>query len=131
MFMGKLEDKISIVTGGASGIGKSTVLQFVNEGSKVVIANINKEKGEKFAKELSSSGSDVSFVKTNVTDESQIKNLISKTVDKHGRLDVLFNNAGIVNHALSHEMEFDDWRKAMSINIDAYFWLQNMLLIRC
>lgn len=121
IFMRKLENKISIVTGGASGIGEATVRQFVKEGSKVVIADIDKEKGEKLKKELTSSGADVLFVKTNVTDESQVENLISKTVEKHGRLDVLFNNAGIVNHALIHEMEFDEWRKAMSLNIDGAF----------
>lgn len=63
----------------------------------------------------------MSFVETDVTDESQIENLVSKTVEKHGRLDVLFNNAGMVNHALTHEMEFSEWRKAMSLNIDGAF----------
>lgn len=110
----KLDGKVSIVTGGASGFGEATVRQFVQEGSKVVVVDINTEKGRALEQELTSSGADV-------TDEQAVEKVIAKTVAKYNRLDVLFNNAGTVNIAYSHEMEFADWRKTMALNIDAVF----------
>lgn len=119
--MSRLNGKVSIVTGGASGIGAATVLQFVKEGSKVVFADINTEKGKAFEEELRKSGAEVLFVKTDVTKEDQIENLVAKTVETFGKLDILFNNAGIGIIGASHEMSFDAWHKVISINLDAVF----------
>lgn len=93
----KLDGKVSIVTGGASGFGEATVRPFVHEGSKVVVVDINAEKGRALEKALTSSGADVLFVEADVTDEQAVEKVIAKTIEKYNRLDVLFNNAGTVD----------------------------------
>lgn len=90
--MGKLSGRVAIVTGGAAGIGRSTVELFVREGASVVIADLQNDKGAQLAKEL---GSNTSFLSTDVTKEDQVKAMISHAVEKFGRLDCLFNNAGL------------------------------------
>src|SRR5690625_1066551 len=116
-----LDEKVSIITGGTSGIGEAAVHEFVKEGASVVIADIDRAKGAKMKQELSYAGVDVLFVETDIKKEEHVINVVNETVEKFGNLDVLFNNAGIVNHALGHEMEFSEWRRAMSINIDGVF----------
>ncbi len=89
--MSRLKDKICIVTGATSGIGKRTAEIFAEQGAKVVIAGRRQAEGQAVAKSLGSSGD---FVRTDVTDEAQFKALIDFTVNKYGRIDCLFNNAG-------------------------------------
>lgn len=90
--MGQLENKVAIVTGGASGIGAATVKLFLAEGAKVVIADIQDEKGDQFAYEL---GEAAVYQHTDVTDEAQIEAMMQRAVSEFGRLDVVFNNAGV------------------------------------
>lgn len=90
--MGQLDNKVAIITGGASGIGAAAVRLFVAEGAKVVIADIQKTKGEKLADEL---GAGVVFQETDVTDEEHIQAMIDRAMTDFGQLDVLFNNAGV------------------------------------
>jgi NAD(P)-dependent dehydrogenase (short-subunit alcohol dehydrogenase family) len=89
--LGKLDGKVAVITGGASGIGAATVELFVNEGAKVLIADIQDEKGEELAGKLGDNGL---FLHTDVSVESEIKAAVKKTVKLYGRLDCIFNNAG-------------------------------------
>lgn len=86
-----LQDKVAVVTGGTSGIGLATVKRFVSEGAKVVIADIQDDLGAKYSKEL---GENTVYVHTDVTVESEIENSVSVAVERFGRLDIFFNNAG-------------------------------------
>jgi len=88
---GLLQDKVAVVTGGASGIGLATVERFVSEGAKVVIADIQDETGEGIAARL---GANAAYVHTDVTDEQAIANAVAAAVEKYGKLDVMYNNAG-------------------------------------
>lgn len=90
--MGSLDGKVTVITGGASGIGAATTRLFVKEGSRVVIADILDENGAKMSAEL---GDKVAYVHTDVTNESEIEAAIKTAVSKFGRLDCLFNNAGV------------------------------------
>ena len=90
--MGLLENKVAIITGGASGIGAESVRQFVAQGAKVLICDIQDDKGEALAEEL---GENADYQRCDVTSEDDIANMIDSAVSKHGRLDVLFNNAGL------------------------------------
>jgi NAD(P)-dependent dehydrogenase (short-subunit alcohol dehydrogenase family) len=90
--MGKLDGKTAIITGGASGIGAGTVRLFVEQGANVVIADIQDDRGEALAQEL---GATAAYCHTDVTREDDIKAVVEMAVGKFGRLDVMFNNAGI------------------------------------
>jgi NAD(P)-dependent dehydrogenase (short-subunit alcohol dehydrogenase family) len=90
--MGKLDGKVAIITGGASGIGQAAVRLFVAEGSRVLIADIQDDKGEQLAEEL---GTPVAYVHTDVGQESDVKAAIDHAVTRFGRLDCLYNNAGL------------------------------------
>ncbi|MFW9908188.1 MAG: SDR family NAD(P)-dependent oxidoreductase [Candidatus Thorarchaeota archaeon] len=90
--MGKLDNRVAIVTGGASGIGKATAELFVKEGAKVMIADIQAEEGQKLAEAL---GDNVSFVFADVSVEDDVKNMVESAVELYGRLDCIVNNAGM------------------------------------
>jgi NAD(P)-dependent dehydrogenase (short-subunit alcohol dehydrogenase family) len=90
--MGRLSGKVAIITGGASGIGRGTVELFVKEGASVVAADLQDDKGARLVEDL---GGEVSYVRTDVSKEDDVKSMIAHTIDKFGRLDCLFNNAGI------------------------------------
>lgn len=89
-----LEGKVAIVTGGASGFGESTVKLFVKNGAKVVIADVQDNLGHSLSEELGSP-KDVTYVHCDITSEKDVRNLIDVTLSKYGKLDIMFNNAGI------------------------------------
>lgn len=91
MSLNRLQDKVAIITGAASGIGRGVAEVFINEGAKVVIADINPNAGEQSAAAL---GDNARFKKTDVTDDAQVKALVDFTVEEFGQLDIMFNNAG-------------------------------------
>jgi NAD(P)-dependent dehydrogenase (short-subunit alcohol dehydrogenase family) len=117
----RFKDKVAIVTGGASGIGAAVVKEFVKEGAYVVIADLNEELGNKLAGELNRNETKVAFKKVQLTDESDIISMIEATAEQFGKLDILFNNAGIGFFSPTHEISFEQWRKLHSINLDAVF----------
>jgi len=93
--MGKLQDKVAIITGGASGIGAATARLFVEEGAKVVLVDLNEEKGKAFEAELKALNKEALFVKANITSEEDVANIYKQTIEAFGKVDVVFNNAGI------------------------------------
>ena len=93
--MGKLQDKVAVITGGASGIGAATAELFVKEGAKVVLVDLNEEKGKAFEAELKAQNAEALFVKANITSEEDVQNVFKEAVNAFGKVDVVFNNAGI------------------------------------
>ena len=93
----RLKDKVALITGGAAGIGKATADLFVKEGAKVVICDVDEERGQAVAEEL---GESCSFYKVNVADRQEVQAWVDDVVGKHGRIDALINNAGILRDAL-------------------------------
>ncbi|MDH3682402.1 MAG: glucose 1-dehydrogenase [Acidimicrobiia bacterium] len=89
--MGRLDDKVAVITGGASGIGAGTVRRFAEEGAKVLITDLDEEKGTALASEL---GDDAAFLRTDVSTEEDVAAMIAEATDRWGRLDCLYNNAG-------------------------------------
>lgn len=84
--MSKLVNKVAVITGGASGIGRSTVLEFIKEGAKVVIVDINEEKGTELETEINNKGGDALFVRTDITNPDAVTSLFKKTVEKYGKV---------------------------------------------
>jgi NAD(P)-dependent dehydrogenase (short-subunit alcohol dehydrogenase family) len=118
--MMRLENKVAIITGGASGIGEATVRLFAEEGAKVVIADYS-DRGQELSKELNANGYDTLFVKTDVTKEDEVKHMISAAVDKYGKLDIMYANAGIANDAIAHELSYEQWKRTIDINLSGVF----------
>jgi len=108
-----LEDKITIVTGGAVGIGKAIAERFVDDGATVVIADVDEETGAATADEL-----DCRFERCNAREYDQVEALVEKTVDEYGRLDVIVNNAGIGSETSVEEMELEEWEAVIETNLD-------------
>lgn len=116
----RFTDKVAIVTGGASGIGEMTVRLFAAEGAKVVIADFA-DRGQELADQLNQQGHDALFVKTDVTNEQQVKNMVDQTMKKYGKLDILFANAGIAKDAPAHVLSLEAWQKTIDINLTGVF----------
>jgi NAD(P)-dependent dehydrogenase (short-subunit alcohol dehydrogenase family) len=115
----RLEDKVAVVTGGASGIGAATVRRFVAEGARVVIADIQHEQGAALAAEL---GDATRSVRTDVTVEDDVAAAIDLAVAEFGALDVMFNNAGIVGViGRIAETPADGWHRTVAVLLDSVF----------
>jgi NAD(P)-dependent dehydrogenase (short-subunit alcohol dehydrogenase family) len=91
----EFQGRVALVTGGSTGIGKSTAAELVARGAQVVIAGRDRERGQAVAKALSNAGGKAMFIQTDVRVEEEVRNLIRQTVESFGHLDYLFNNAGI------------------------------------
>ncbi|WP_256761097.1 SDR family NAD(P)-dependent oxidoreductase [Cohnella sp. WQ 127256] len=112
--------KVVIVTGGASGIGEAAVRLFAQEGAKVVIADFS-ERGQEVSDLYNAEGLDTMFVKTNVVDEDEVRNMVAQTVTKYGKLDILFANAGIAKDGPAHELSMEAWQRTIDINLSGVF----------
>lgn len=109
----RLENKVAIITGGAGGMGASHAKRFIEEGAKVVIADLAGSNGESFSTEL---GENAIFVEADVTDESSWKNLVNRTIETFGKVDILVNNAGISTAALVEDTSLEEFKKVVDIN---------------
>ncbi|MEO7336882.1 MAG: 3-hydroxybutyrate dehydrogenase [Caldimonas sp.] len=117
----KLKDKVCIVTGAASGIGKEIALTFAREGGRIVIADLNREAAQATARELSAQGHAAMAVGADVTDEAQVNAAVAEVVGAWGGVDVLVSNAGIqIVHPIE-EFPFAEWKKMIAIHLDGAF----------
>jgi 3-hydroxybutyrate dehydrogenase len=117
----KLKDKVCIVTGAASGIGKEIALTYAREGGKVAIADLNQAAAESTAAELKAQGLAAMAVGVDVTDEAQVDAAVAAVVRAWGGVDVLVSNAGIqIVHPLE-EFPFAEWKKMLAIHLDGAF----------
>lgn len=117
----RLKDKVVIITGGANGIGKEAVLTFGYEGAKVVIADFNEEAGEATLKELTMTGGEGIFTKVDVANQISVQKMVKDAVTAYGKIDVLINNAGIIQDALLNKMSNQSWQKVIDINLTGVF----------
>jgi NAD(P)-dependent dehydrogenase (short-subunit alcohol dehydrogenase family) len=118
---GRLAGKVVLITGGASGIGLASAEACAREGASVVITDINAAEGAAQARRLSADGLAVSFRRQDVTGEDDWRRVIDETVQQHGRLDVLVNNAGIAVIAPLEQETLDGWRRTQAINVEGVF----------
>ncbi|MGE0035256.1 MAG: 3-hydroxybutyrate dehydrogenase [Xanthobacteraceae bacterium] len=117
----RLKDKVAIITGAASGIGKEIAIVFVREGAKVAIADINQAAADATARELDPSGKRVIGVEMDVTNEKQVDDGTAKVISTFGALDVLVSNAGIQIVDPLVNFPFDKWKRLLAIHLDGAF----------
>jgi NAD(P)-dependent dehydrogenase (short-subunit alcohol dehydrogenase family) len=119
---GKLEDKVAIVTGAASGIGRATALLFAAEGARVVAADWEEEKGQRVAHEILERGGDAIFVQADVSSPDDVKRIVDKAVEAYGHLDIIFNNAGVEgDQAQTADCTLENWDRVIGINLKGVF----------
>jgi len=116
-----LKDKVALITGAAQGIGWAIALLFAKEGADIAIADINIEKAEEAAKEVSKLGRKVLALQVDVTDYSQVEEAVNKILDKFKKVDILVNNAGITRDNLILRMSQEDWDKVLAVNLKGTF----------
>ena len=112
----RLEGKVAIVTGAASGMGAATARRFAREGAKVVIADMLEEDGRAVAQQIVTANGAAEFMKLDVTDEANWKAVVDATVARFGKLDILVNNAGISGSAVEDVLDTMMWDKLMEVN---------------
>ena len=118
---GKLEGKVAIVTAGGAGIGAATVRRFAREGAAVVIADLSGTRGRAVTDEIKGAGGRAAFIKMDASDPEAIQATIKLATDSYGRLDILFNNAGMAQVALVHETTLESWNRVMAVTLTSTF----------
>jgi len=116
--MNRVKDKVAVITGAASGVGRADALLLAREGARVVLSDVNEEAGRALAREI---GDAALFVRHDIAEEDQWRQVIAAAQERFGRLDVLVNNAAICPVGTIEETSLEQWRKVMRTNGDGYF----------
>jgi len=120
--MGRLDGKVAVITGAASGIGRATALRFAGEGASVVVADLNRKGGEAAVRECRGNGGNAVFQPTDVSVEEEVRAAVARATSEFGRLDIIYNNAGL-GGALGtiEEITAENWDRTFSVLLRAVF----------
>jgi NAD(P)-dependent dehydrogenase (short-subunit alcohol dehydrogenase family) len=123
----RLENKVAIITGAASGIGRATAILFAREGARVVCADVQPQsrlesEGPPVVDVIRAAGGEAVFVQTDVRDRAQVEALVDETLRRYGRVDILVNNAGVFVRNAITEVSDDEWENVVSLNLRGYFY---------
>ncbi|MFD2327758.1 SDR family NAD(P)-dependent oxidoreductase [Cohnella sp. GCM10020058] len=124
----RLNGKVCLITGSGSGIGKGSALRFAQEGATVIINDLDQAKGQETVDEIKRSGGSATFIPGDVTSPAEMEAMAQAALQAFGRVDVLFNNAGISGVGALHELELEQWDKVMRVNIAGVFLPSKYLL---
>jgi len=131
----RLKDKVAVITGSGSGQGKEAAKLFAAQGARVIIAEWNEENGKKVEQEIKEAGNHATFIKTDVSNEENVKELVDQVTEQEQRIDILFNNAGIgfssrANYQMGSVLEtpIEDWNNILSINLNGTYLMSKHIL---
>lgn len=119
--MGRVDDKVALVTGGANGIGRACAERLASEGAKVAVSDLADDVGEAIVGAINNAGGEAIYLHHDVTSESQWQDIIARVTQHFGRLEILVNNAGIAIAGPITEMALDDFRKQNQVNLEGVF----------
>jgi NAD(P)-dependent dehydrogenase (short-subunit alcohol dehydrogenase family) len=120
MYAMRLKGKVSIVTGGAAGIGKGISAAFAAEGAKVAIVNRRASLGEEVAKSIRDQGFEAKAFPADVSKEEQVTKMVEDVVGEWGKIDILVNNAAVIHNCKLVDLKLDDWNRVLTINLTGY-----------
>ena len=127
-----LENKVAIITGATSGIGRGMAFLFAQNGAAVVINGTNEERGMIVAEEIKSAGGRAIFIKANVGDAGEAQAMADRTVEEFGKIDILINNAGVnidvKDRGPIHEFPDEMWKKIMNVDLDGVYYCSKAVL---
>ncbi|HEX9635971.1 MAG TPA: SDR family oxidoreductase [Acidobacteriota bacterium] len=126
----KLQDKVALITGGTSGIGKATALLFAAEGAQVVLTGRRRELGAAVCAEIAAAGSRAEFIAADHTRAEQCEHAVSETIARCGRIDILFNNAGIVTQGTAESTSEQLWAQTLELNVTAVWRMCKLVIPR-
>ena len=127
--MGRLKDKVAIISGGNTGIGKAISLRFADEGSTVIIAARNPDTAEETLTQVREIGADGVFIPCDVTDINQCEAVVEETIERYGKLDTLVNNAGIIyRNSNIVETSAEEWKHTFDVNVNGTFYLSKFAI---
>ncbi|NIK78752.1 NAD(P)-dependent dehydrogenase (short-subunit alcohol dehydrogenase family) [Paenibacillus castaneae] len=124
----RLENKVILITGSGSGIGRSTALLFGREGATVIVNDLNEANGIETLNDIQAAGGKGHFVRADVTDPESVMQMVDQIIEKYGHIDVLFNNAGISGVGALHEVEPDAWDRVIRVNIRGVYLTSKYVL---
>jgi NAD(P)-dependent dehydrogenase (short-subunit alcohol dehydrogenase family) len=119
----KLANKTAIITGGGTGMGKVTALLFAREGANVIITGRREAKLKEVAEEAAKEGLKLDYLVSDVSSEEDCKAAVDYAVGKYGRIDILFNNAGVLYPGTTHETDTETWDKIFDTNVKGTYWM--------
>jgi cyclopentanol dehydrogenase len=120
--MGKLDQKVALISGAARGMGAATAKKFAREGAKVILSDIRDAEGAKVKETISAEGGEAVYLQLDVTDESDWQNAVATAMSRYGALHILINNAGIgIPRVPIHELAVEDWDRVMAVNARGTF----------
>ncbi len=120
--MNRLKDKIAIITGSTSGMGRASAELFAKEGAKVVIVGRNETRAQNVVETIKSNGGEAIYVIADMTNPNDLENIVNTTINEYGTIDILFNNAGTFSLNSLMELSLEEWNNILAVNVTAAFF---------
>src|SRR6185312_8134349 len=124
----RMKDKMVLVSGAASGIGEASAKTYAREGASVIVADMNREGGERVVGEIREAGGVAEFVEVNILKTDDIEKMVAFTVEKLGRIDVLHNNAQTSAAGRLGDISLEDWRRALEGGLTSYWYASKLAI---
>ncbi|SCG83079.1 short-chain dehydrogenase/reductase SDR [Proteiniborus sp. DW1] len=122
----RLKDKVAIVTGSTSGMGRATAELFAKEGAKVVVTGRNEERAKEVVNRIKAEGNEAIYIIADTSNMDEVKKIFDKTIEAYGTVDILFNNAGMLSTTPIADLTLDEWNKTFSVNVTAPLYLSQL-----
>lgn len=123
----KLKDKVAIVTGSTSGMGRATAVLFAREGAKVVVTGRNQERAKEVVSQIKDEGFEAIYVLADMSKLEDLKALVDKTFEVYGTVDILFNNAGMLSMTPILQLEMEEWSRVIKVNVTSALYLTQLV----
>lgn len=124
----KLSNKVAIITGGGTGIGKATAFLFAEEGASVVITGRRENILKDTVADATEKGLDITYIVNDVTLPEDCKNTIEEVIERFGKIDILFNNAGYINSSITHEIPINVWEQTFDVNVKGTYLMSKLVI---